>query len=584
MNGVQRPRSLSRLTVGGGVSESDAEYTDANEDVTYCDSLDLLDTITETQITLNLFLNNKFELAEERMVQLADKTMYHAMGYNTIVFIKAMMTCDKGDLERSIQVSKDACTVIERFRQKFSFSDTFLNLSGKLSRSLTDEELHAELCYAECLLVRAALAFFQDDNFASFIKGALRIRSCYQIYRYCERLMLDDTIWLGRDFRIREHFEAGVRMGLGGFNLMLSTLPSKVLRLLEVVGFSGDKVVGMRELHRCAAMSNTMFSSFSVMLLLVWHLIVCFMFGLGQPDLMLCRRLMSSLINKYPKGAVILFLRARLLLVSGDIDSAIYYFNCSIESQQEYKQFHHVAYWELLFAHCYIGQWVEAANYAKRLLNESRWSRCVYTYLLCILFAADTTCEESKRIETVTALARKIDGLRHRIAGKSIPLEKYCAKKANRFVTKQSLMFAHYEFMYFWNGFDIVAENSQIVQGILEDLEKIWQGRRSKVDTDDRAVYYFLRAVCLRILRQPNAAENALDEVLKLEPDLVDSTYLPPNANYELALLRISEGYRDEAEALLAKARSYKGFALENKLHFRIHSAMENLGSRTPMV
>ncbi|PIO58752.1 hypothetical protein TELCIR_19805 [Teladorsagia circumcincta] len=180
------------------------------------------------------------------------------------------------------------------------------------------------------------------------------------------------------------------------------------------------------------------------------------------------------------------------------------------------------------------GEWVKAANYAKRLLSESRWSRCVYTYLLCILFAADTTCEESKRDETVAALARKIDGLRQRIAGKSIPLEKYCVKKANRFVAKRTLMFAHYEFMYFWNGFDIVAANSQIVQGILEDLQNIWHARQSKglrvlpnyqgmipcrklpADADDRALYFFLRAVCLRILYQPTTAENCLREVLKL--------------------------------------------------------------------
>ncbi|KAL6734509.1 hypothetical protein Aduo_005042 [Ancylostoma duodenale] len=548
------------------------------------DSMDLLDTIAETQITLNLFLNNKFDLAEERMVQMADRSMYHALGYNTIVFIKAMLTCDKGDLERSMQVSKDACAVIERFRQKFSLSDTFLSLGGKYSRNMTDEELHAELCYAESLLVRAALSFFQDDNFASFVRGALRIRSCYQIYRYCERLMMDDAIWIGRDYRVREHFEAGVRMGLGTFNLMLSTLPSKVLRLLEIVGFSGDKVIGMRELHRCAAMTNTLMASFSVMLLLAWHLIACFMFGAGEPDLALCHRLIPSLMCKYPKGAVILFLRARLMLVSGDIDSAIYCFNLSIESQQDYKQFHHVAYWELLFSHCYLGQWAKAANYAKRLVNESRWSRCVYTYLLCILFAADDTCEATKRNETVAVLAKKVDGLRQRIAGKSIPVEKYCAKKANRFVAKHSLMFAHYEFMYFWSGFDIVGSHPTIMQGILEDLENIWLTRKSGADADDRALYFFLKAVCLRNLRRPVAAESAIREVMKLEEDLVDFVYLPPNAYYELALLRIADGLRDEAETLLAKARAYKGFPLENKLHFRIHSAMENLGSRTPMV
>ncbi|KAK6012663.1 tetratricopeptide repeat protein, partial [Ostertagia ostertagi] len=178
----------------------------------------------------------------------------------------------------------------------------------------------------------------------------------------------------------------------------------------------------------------------------------------------------------------------------------------------------------------------------------------------------------------------KIDGLRQRIAGKSIPLEKYCTKKANRFVTKRTLMFAHYEFMYFWNGFDIVAANSQIVQGILEDLQNIWHARQSKADADDRALYFFLRAVCLRILYQPTTAENCLREVIKLESELTDFTHLPPNAIYELALLRIADGDREEAEILLAKARSYKGFPLENKLHFRIHGAMENLGTRTPMV
>ncbi|RCN32158.1 hypothetical protein ANCCAN_22035 [Ancylostoma caninum] len=372
--------------------------------------------------------------------------MYHALGYNTIVFIKAMLTCDKADLERSMQVSKEACAVIERFRQKFSLSDTFLSLGGKYSRNMTDEELHAELCYAESLLVRAALAFFQDDNFASFVRGALRIRSCYQIYR-CNSL----------------------------YRLCGSKLKSKAW--LE---FSNSR------------------------------------FGAGEPDLALCHRLIPSLMCKYPKGAVVLFLRARLMLVSGDIDSAIYCFNLSIESQQDYKQFHHVAYWELLFSHCYLGQWAKAANYAKRLVNESRWSRCVYTYLLCILFAADDTCETSKRNETVAALAKKVDGLRQRIAGKSIPVEKYCAKKANRFVAKQSLMFAHYEFMYFWSGFDIVGSHPTIMQGILEDLENIWLTRKSGADADDRALYFFLKAVCLRNLRRPVAAESAIREVMKL--------------------------------------------------------------------
>lgn len=38
------------------------------------------------------------------------------------------------------------------------------------------------------------------------------------------------------------HFESGVRMGVGTFNLMISLLPGRVIRLLEFIGFSGNKV------------------------------------------------------------------------------------------------------------------------------------------------------------------------------------------------------------------------------------------------------------------------------------------------------------------------------------------------------
>lgn len=40
----------------------------------------------------------------------------------------------------------------------------------------------------------------------------------------------------------KKHFESGVRMGVGTFNLMVSLLPGRVIRLLEFIGFSGNKV------------------------------------------------------------------------------------------------------------------------------------------------------------------------------------------------------------------------------------------------------------------------------------------------------------------------------------------------------
>lgn len=44
------------------------------------------------------------------------------------------------------------------------------------------EEMHAELCYAEVLLQKAALTFL-DESIIGFIKGGMRIRNSYQIYK-----------------------------------------------------------------------------------------------------------------------------------------------------------------------------------------------------------------------------------------------------------------------------------------------------------------------------------------------------------------------------------------------------------------
>lgn len=35
-------------------------------------------------------------------------------------------------------------------------------------------------------------------------------------------------------------------MGIGAFNLMISMLPSRIIKLLEIIGFSGDKVSSVK--------------------------------------------------------------------------------------------------------------------------------------------------------------------------------------------------------------------------------------------------------------------------------------------------------------------------------------------------
>lgn len=44
-------------------------------------------------------------------------------------------------------------------------------------------EVHAELCSAEALLLRALLTFVEDETLSSLIKGGMKIRTCFNSYK-----------------------------------------------------------------------------------------------------------------------------------------------------------------------------------------------------------------------------------------------------------------------------------------------------------------------------------------------------------------------------------------------------------------
>lgn len=51
-------------------------------------------------------------------------------------------------------------------------------------------------------------------------------------------------------YLFQAHFESGVRMGIGAFNLMISLLPARIIKLLEFIGFGGNKALGLHELQQ----------------------------------------------------------------------------------------------------------------------------------------------------------------------------------------------------------------------------------------------------------------------------------------------------------------------------------------------
>lgn len=586
------------ITQASRMADSDAKevveedssdvYEDASEEVTtpVCDeNVDLDISIEEANTVLKLFLNNKFSEARRRLEPCAHCSMYHSLSYSVILYIQAMMTFDVTDIENAITAIKKAIVVSNKYRRK-------ANLIGSLGRSVkdsyddyTEEEFHAELCYAEGLLIRAMLTFVQDENLISFVKGGLKIRECYKIYRDCMK-MLQQRDW-SKD-KHREHFESGVRMGVGSFNLMISLLPGKILRLLEFVGFTGNKIEGLSELEKGSKLQESLRGPLCSIILVAYHTVVSFVLGLGDGDVDFAAEVLQPCLQSYPKGALFLFFSGRVEVVRANIDEAIIRFEESIDSQQEWCQFHHLCYWELMWCHCYKNDWLIAMKFAEKLCRESRWSKATYTYQKAsFLMMCENPTEETD--VHLKYLFGEVPKLKQRIAGKSVPIEKFAVCKAKRYSTQGGrLTLPGLELLYVWNGFAIIGKNKSLLEPFVNLVESTINNIVANSDNKESYPYYhddyslalLLKGVCLKHWGQLFQAEQCFLEVIGYEKKVKIDTYLIPYAHLELALLYLQQQNTSNVKKYLEKAKKhYKGYMLESRLHFRIHAVkMQMLG------
>ncbi|KAL6458985.1 hypothetical protein MHYP_G00324570 [Metynnis hypsauchen] len=528
---------------------------------------DLSVALEDCMAVLDLFLRNDFEEALSRLRSRTKDSMYHALTYATILEMQAMMTFDPEDILAAGNTMKDAQAVCQRYRKKSSFN----------SKSFTEEELHAEVCYAECLLQRAALTFLQDENMISFIKGGIKVRNSYQIYKELHTVLKSSGYVHGDN---HGHFEGGVKLGVGAFNLMLSLLPTRTLRLLEFVGFSGNKEFGLEQLQEGSA-EQTFRSFLCNMLLLCYHTFMSFILGTGEGDVEDAEKLLQPYLKRYPKGSIFLFFAGRIEEIKGNLDAAIKRFEECCEAQQEWKQFHHMCYWELMWCFTYKRHWKMAYFYADLLSKENAWSKATYAYMKAAYLSMLSREECQTFGESEVALFRQVPGLKQKIAGKSLPTEKFAIRKARRYNVENPIPLPAppLEMMYIWNGYTVIGKHRDLTEGMLKTLDeaqqKLEQHPRTEFSIDDQCVVSLLKGLCLKHLGHQEEAEHYFTLVLCNETQIKFDHYLVPNALLEHGLLCLEQGRREEAIKLLEMAKqNYKNYSMESRTHFRIQAAL----------
>ncbi|CAK9819949.1 Tetratricopeptide repeat protein 39B [Anthophora plagiata] len=549
------------------------EFQDAQETIPQHTSMDLDTAIMDAKKATYYFFNNDFEAARKIMEPWATSSMYHSLGTCVFASIEAFLTFEQKLIDKAAGLIKQCMSVCSKQRKHVTLTQNIGKMVKKTNYDdYTIEEVHAELCYAESLLLRALLTFVEYESFVSFVKGGLKIRTCFLSYKECLTI-LNSRKWESEEHKI--HFESGVRTGIGSFNLMISLLPPKIIKLLEFVGFSGDKEYGLSELEAGYSERRGLRHVLCAIFLLSYNLLISFALGHHDGDLDWCEKALEKELSHYPNGVMFLFFKGRYELARGNFENAIDWYTKSWKSQDLWPEFHDICYWELMWAHCSLQQWDEAATFAQTLMKKSNWSRTIYVYHKAAILLMQKPPPQKEDIDTLMMI---VPYYKQRIAGKSVPMEKFAIKKAARYFSqKKDLVLPMFELMYLWNLFRALGKRQDLIMSIFKVIEgtekELANKSKTEFHADNEALLLLLKGACLRQMKHPLLAENCLKRVLEMDKSIKEDTYLLPYATVELALLAEDQGNIPLAIELLEDAKkNFSGYLLESRLQFRIHS------------
>ncbi|KAJ3035393.1 hypothetical protein HK097_004222, partial [Rhizophlyctis rosea] len=541
--------------------------------------------LEHVQIGLTHFLNSQFNTADALLRPHYGLSLYHSLGVAVIRSIKAAMTFEPADIQQASDALNVTVEMASAWRKKEAgmvasvvglvwssgSSDKSKRPDPTGFRSMNNLQRHAELVYAEAYLMKAMISLLTDTNMVAFVREGMNIRSAYNIYKNCYKFLETELEEVGpdglRSIGVDEHFVSGALMGIGAFNMALGMVPSRVLRVFEMIGFGGDRTFGLSRLQLGGGWSPTegleeiqpatskkkkprsnsgsirsgldpLWTALLVtgtsttsqpairtplcnLVLLMYHIILSSQIQLPDCNLPFGQKILASELRHHPDSFIFITLHARSLQTQRDPDSAIIQYKRVMEMQKEWKQLAHVCLWDMGLCWLALGRFKEAAECYEVLRKESRWSRAMYAYMLGVCLYAE---DAEGNAERVSQLFEEVPRLRRKVAGRSIPIEKFIARKCRKYsLQKSRLLLPHLEMLYIFNGLDIIPPTSipshlTLMNEHLSSLElQLQQARKNnpgqdeltilpyETYNDDICLAHFLKSILLREVHLPKS-------------------------------------------------------------------------------
>lgn len=547
---------------------------------------------------INMLLNNGFKESHELFGAYRNYSPLMSFGASFVSFLNAMMTFEEEKMQMALEDLKaterlcesDNTGVIETIKNKIK-----RNVDSQRSGAVAVDRLQRQIIIADCQVYLAVLSFIKQE-LSSYIKGGWTLRKAWKMYNKC----YSDITQLQEGHRRRaseqstpsapslsssnppspslkplsidpealDRLKGSVSFGYGLFHLCISMVPPHLLKIVNLLGFPGDRHQGLTALTY-ASESKDMKAPLATLALLWYHTVVQPFFALDGADtqagLMEAKSILKQREATYPNSSLFMFFKGRVQRLECQISNALTSFNSALELASEQREIQHVCLYEIGWCSMIELNFREAYRAFERLKNESRWSQCYYAYLTGVCQGATGDLEGAMTVfKDVQRLFKR----------KNNQIELFSMKRAERLrspsVTKELCILSVIEILYLWKA----LPNSSAPK--LQTMTQVLQGID---DASSTGLKYLLLGAIYKCLHNTKEAVQYFHLAVRDEVGRLTNSYVQPYSCYELAcVLLSSQETAARGHALMLQAKEdYAGYDFENRLHVRIHSALASM-------
>lgn len=535
---------------------------------------------------INVLLNGGVGHAEQLFKKFRQCSPQLSAGASLVDFITAAMTFEDEKMEHALNSLKGTikmCQVDTLFE-----GIIHKRPSEKWS---TVERIERMIIWADCELFLAFLMFLKQ-SVVDFVKAGYHMRRAWKMYDKCQKeihgsetgsdnskdstpkkrkksnrtptppssLSSEDTCTLN----------ASLSFGYGLIQVAVSIVPTTLLKVCEIFGFTADRDIGLNALH-VSSSSKDMKAPIARLTLLWYHTVVrpfCALDGNNiEKGLQEASLILLDSEKEFPTSAIFLYFKALICRLRGNLDEALEILTKTMETSKEQREIALLCSYDRGWCHLMKLEWEHAYPCFSQLKSQSRWSEAYYTYLLAVTLGALGRSDEAYMfLKSVPKLVVRKTQLEIFLARKSHLFKKSAPSEVEYIILGLELL-------YLWNALPQCSEEG--LRKMLLELNKCDSpGMQPLKSLITGSIFSILGDMQNSLMHLHTA--SCKTDTKATDPHVI------PYALYELAVIQIQkeENFEKGREILQKVKDTYSGYDFENRLNFRLHAALNNLDDR----